>query len=171
MDVDKIIKQLPPAEILYYFGFTGFAIESEDNFEEAQVGYRTHLNGEDLIGSGAGDWQQTWYVIGRDTIVGDPFFVDLGSEGLAVYTAIHGTGSWEPDLVSTSLEGYISAVQFLQQKSGQDSDLIEPDENTIRDEKALAAILSRLIALCGQDAHSFWENFIEFHQDWIEESE
>jgi len=171
VDINKLIHLLPVEEGSYYFGFSGFAIESKKTFEDAQLGYRTHPNGSDLTGSGEGDWKKSWYVIGRDTVVGDPFFVDLSTENFPIYTAMHGAGNWNPTLVSKDLSGFFSSINYLQKKSNQDSDLIEPDENTISDEVELGKIYKHLISLCGEDASFFWECFIEQHQDWITESE
>lgn len=171
MDIKKITQLLPVEEEYYYFGYAGFAIESKQTFEEAQLGYRTHPNGNELTGSREGDWKTSWFVIGRDTVVGDPFFVDLGSENLPVYTAMHGAGSWDPTLVSRSVSGFISSIEYLKKKSNQDTELVEPDENTIRDEIELGKLYTHLISLCGEDASFFWECFIEQHKDWILESE
>lgn len=171
MELSKFIPGLPAAAASCYFGFAGFAMESRGNFDKAQLGYRTHPDGHDLTGDSAGSWKDSWYVVGRDTVVGDPFFVDLNAENLPVYTAMHGTGSWEPSLVSSSLAGFMSALAYLQGKSGQDADLVEPDENTISDKKELKKIYRHLISLCGEEASFFWECFIEQHQDWLAESE
>ena len=84
--MDKVISLLPDTEAYYYFGSHGFNIESKSNFEGAQLGYRVHPDGNDLTGSNDGDWLSSWYTVGRDTTVGDPFFVDTSSESLPVYS-------------------------------------------------------------------------------------
>ena len=169
--MEKLLSNLPDKEEFYYFGSHGFQIESKSGFEEAQLGYRNHPDGTDLTGTHDGDWLPTWYMIGSDTTVGDPFFVDTASDSLPVYTAMHGQGSWDPDLVSKSLEAFFSSIQFLQEKSGQDAELIDPDENTISDEDELEKIKEHILSLCGEDADFFWDCFFEQHEDWIIESE
>lgn len=169
--MDKVKRRLPSGECAYYFGSAGFALESRESFDEAQLGYRRQPDGRDLTGNDDGDWKSTWYVIGHDTLVGDPFFVDLFSDDLPVYTAMHGTGRWDPDLVSETFSGFLSGLEFLQKKSGQDADLIDPDENTIRDAEALDAIHRQILALCGEGSTFYWECFFEQHEQWIAESE
>lgn len=171
MDSSRIKQLLPPIVTTYYFGSAGFALESRDTFEQCQVGYRKHPDGSDLTGVDDGDWQPAWYVVGRDTTVGDPFFVDVTSSALPVYTAMHGAGSWDPTLVSASFTGFMGSLEVLKNKSGQDIDLIDPDEHTIRDEGELEEIHSEIVRLCGTDSEFFWECFFEQHQDWIAESE
>ena len=41
--------------------------------------------------------------MGYDADLGDPYFVDTRLESLPVFTAMHGTGSWDPSEVSCSL--------------------------------------------------------------------
>lgn len=169
--MDRVKQRLPSGECAYYFGSAGFALESRGTFDEAQLGYRVHPDGSDLTGDDSGDWKSTWYVIGRDTTVGDPFFVDLSSDDLPVYTAMHGTGRWDPDQVSDTFAGFLSSLQFLQDKCNQDSDLLDPDENTIRDEEELEAIHRHILSLCSEGSAFFWECFFEQHQEWLAESE
>jgi hypothetical protein len=163
--------RLPSNETAYYFGSAGFALDSRESFDAAQVGYRVHSDGTDLTGANAGDWRDTWYVIGRDTTVGDPFFVDLSSDKLPVYTAMHGTGSWDPELVSATFSGFLAGLELLQNSSGQDMDLVDPDETTIRDDAELEDIRTQILSVCGEDSAFFWECFFEQHQEWIAESE
>lgn len=169
--MDKLLSKLPEKDEFYYFGAAGFNIESRFTFDEAQMGYRAHPNGEDLTGNNDGDWLPAWYYIGRDTLVGDPFFVDTNSESLPVYTAMHGQGGWDPELVSESLAGFLTSLKYLKEKSKQEVDLIEPDENTISGDNELEDIHKHVLSLCGENSSFFWECFIEQHQDWILESE
>lgn len=56
-------------------------------------------------------WRKSWVVIGRSSLLGDPYFLDtakLDAEGdCPVYTAMSGTDRWDPSLASSSF------VQFL----------------------------------------------------------
>ena len=42
---------------------------------------------------------------------------------------------------------------------------------TITDEDELLNIQEKLIELCGSESADYWENFIEMHIQWVEESE
>ena len=51
-------------------------------------------------------WRKTWVIVGRSTLLGDPYFLDtskLDAEGdCQVYTAMSGTERWEPRLCASS---------------------------------------------------------------------
>ena len=96
-----------------FFGSNGFSIADEASIKDLQIGYSVHSDGSDLSGSGEGDWQKSWVVIGIDTEVGDPFFVDTSEPSLPVYTAMHGMGEWSAELVSTSLSSFLELLAYL----------------------------------------------------------
>ena len=60
----------------------------------------------DVPTTGANGWRKAWIIIGRSTLLGDPYFLDtmkLDAEGdCAVYTAMSGTERWEPRLCASS---------------------------------------------------------------------
>jgi hypothetical protein len=55
---------------------------------------------------GKNGWRKSWIIIGRSTLLGDPYFLDtskLDAEGdCPVYTAMSGTERWEPRLCASS---------------------------------------------------------------------
>lgn len=169
MQID--LHELPDHEAYYYFGSHGFCLFSKSNFDNEQLGYRVNPDGTNLTGTKEGDWLPTWYTIGRDTTVGDPFFVDTSRADYPVYTAMHGQGEWSPVLVSSSLHDFIASLKFIKDKSNQSEELIEPNDSTITDEDELDEIKSHLVSLCGNESDEFWDMIIEQHQDWILESE
>jgi hypothetical protein len=132
-----------------FFGSSGFNIADEASIKDLQLGYSVHPDGSDLSGSSEGDWQKSWLVVGTDTEVGDPFFVDTSEPSLPVYTAMHGMGEWSAELVSTSLSSFLEVLAYLNGISKQDFARIDPDENTITDPKELAAIEKKV-------AGDFW---------------
>jgi hypothetical protein len=71
--------------------------------EAEQAGYGFDDAGQPLS---AGGWRPTWIVIGRSTILGDPYFLDVGSpdpEGdCPVYTAMSGRAAWQARLCASS---------------------------------------------------------------------
>jgi len=152
-----------------YFGCHGFNLIKSNQIDEMQLGYSVHPDGSDLCGTNEGDWFKEWIVIGTDTEVGDPFFVDSNDTNYPVYTAMHGMGSWEPDLVSKTLEAFLEGLIYLQSISNQSYSLIDPNEKTVVDEVQLNSIKTKLIELCGTD--DFWEPFFEQYIEWLEESD
>ncbi|HEK9098975.1 hypothetical protein KFD70_05640 [Bacillus pfraonensis] len=88
-------------------------IFSRDEFEEGQLGYRVGgLENESLIGNEKGDWKDSWFVIGYEELMGDPFFVDVKDVHFPVYTAEHGMDAWEPLLHSDSLEKFLTELTY-----------------------------------------------------------
>ncbi|PFD98369.1 hypothetical protein COE15_21500 [Bacillus cereus] len=86
---------------------------SRADFEEGQLGYRVGgLENESLIGNEKGDWKESWFVIGYEELMGDPFFVDVKDIDFPVYTAEHGMGEWEPLLHSDSLKEFLSVLTY-----------------------------------------------------------
>lgn len=150
-----------------FFGSNGFSIADEGSIKDIQLGYSVHPDGSDLSGTNEGDWQKSWVVIGTDTEVGDPFFVDTSEPSLPVYTAMHGMGEWSAELVSTSLTSFLEVLDYLNSISKQKFARIDPDENTITDPKELAAIKKKLQEISGEKY--YWKIFIEQHQEWVEE--
>ncbi len=71
--------------------------------EAEQRGYGFDEQGQP---STAGGWRPTWVVIGHSTLLGDPYFLDVGSpdpEGdCPVYTAMSGRGAWQARLCASS---------------------------------------------------------------------
>ncbi|MBV8209242.1 MAG: hypothetical protein JO133_04170 [Burkholderiaceae bacterium] len=79
---------LPPKDLSFgYGGIEFFPIES---IVDEQAGY---------IGSG---WSEGWLVVARETLCGDPIFVDRAVAALPVFTAMHGTGDWDTTIVAPS---------------------------------------------------------------------
>jgi len=57
------------------------------------------------------DWRKSWVLIGRSSLLGDPYFLDvakLDAEGdCSVYTAMSGAGRWEPCLCASSFAQFL----------------------------------------------------------------
>ncbi len=164
-EIIEVIKSKNLKEV--FFGSNGFSIADEGSIKDLQLGYSVHPDGSDLSGTNEGDWRKSWVVIGTDTEVGDPFFVDTSEPSLPVYTAMHGMGEWSAELVSTSLTSFLEVLDYLNSISKQKFARIDPDENTITDPKELAAIKKKLQEISGEKY--YWKIFIEQHQEWVEE--
>ncbi|GGE62808.1 hypothetical protein GCM10007140_11360 [Priestia taiwanensis] len=84
---------------------------SEEEIEEAQVGYSLDEEGNSLVGQGPGSWQESWLVIGVEEDTDDPIFVDVKVEGYPVFTAMHGEDTWEPVCIFESLDHLLQEFQ------------------------------------------------------------
>jgi hypothetical protein len=126
-------------------GFGGIELFSPSDIEHVQLGYSRSPGGEDLCGNRAGDWRRSWVVFGHETLCGDPLFVDTDQPQFPVYTAMHGAGSWEPDLVADSFAAFAAIVQETARLSSgrADSDL-EDHPLSSSERKLLTTTLSRL---------------------------
>lgn len=56
-------------------------------------------------------WRPSWVVVGHSTLLGDPYFLDVGlpdAEGdCPVYTAMSGTEQWKPRLCASSFALFV----------------------------------------------------------------
>ncbi|EOP90918.1 hypothetical protein [Bacillus cereus] len=79
--------------------FESITIElfNSEEIEEGQLGYSFDEEG--------------WIVIGIDSYLGDPIFVDSNDENCPVYTAMHGEGEWELECIAERIEDIIEKVK------------------------------------------------------------
>jgi len=68
---------------------------SPEALQEGQVGYSVDPDGRSLTGAPP-LWQPNWLVVGYETLLGDPIFVDLDDPELPVMTAMHDVHPWDP---------------------------------------------------------------------------
>lgn len=61
---------------------------NSEEIEEGQLGYSFDEEGQSLVGNEEGDWKEGWIVIGIDSYLGDPIFVDRNDENCPVYTEL-----------------------------------------------------------------------------------
>jgi hypothetical protein len=100
----NLLDELTSHEVSY--GFTGLKLlEAEEAFA-GQIGYSVSPDGQSFCGTKPGDWRANWFVVGHDTELGDPIFIDLAAAGSPVFTAAHGDGAWDPKLVAISLQAF-----------------------------------------------------------------
>ncbi|MGB1262466.1 MAG: hypothetical protein ACPG52_06115 [Cognaticolwellia sp.] len=151
-----------------FFGPQGFIIvDSEPALTQAQYGFGSDQDGNDLSGTNVGDWQPSWQVIARDTELGDPYFIDVSQAQLPVYTAFLGEAGWEVELVAASLEGFVKCINLLHSAGEQTQAQFFPDEKTIIDEAYLTQLISQLSD--SAENPSFWQMFMRCYQDWLSE--
>ncbi len=96
------------------------------------------------------DWKATWFVFAESALLGDPYFLDLGSrdtEGdCAVRTAMAGQDRWQPVLAASSFAQFLRVVGAgLKLAKGFGNRLADvDDEDTFRE-----AMVSRVRAIDG----------------------
>lgn len=95
------------------FSCGGFELISNDEVEAEQLGYSHLDDGTILCGVNEGDWRSEWVVVGRDSLQGDPVFIDTSDSCYPVYTAAHGEGDWDPVLLSSSYTGFLKILEEL----------------------------------------------------------
>jgi hypothetical protein len=150
-----------------YFGPQGFKVVSKTaELNKAQIGYSVDNNGVSLVNHEKGNWQSSWFVIATDTELGDPYFVDINDENLAVYTALaKEENQWQSTLVATSLSGFAQCLTLLYQQSQQKSALFMPDETCIFDLDVLERFGKYLVDIA--ETNDFWQHFFVGYVDWL----
>lgn len=76
-----------------------------------QIGFSVAEDGTLIASTKDGEWRKSWIVIGRSSLLGDPYFLDiskLDAEGdCPIFTAMSGAGRWEPSLCASSFAQFI----------------------------------------------------------------
>jgi hypothetical protein len=140
-------------------GYFTIHIYDIDELEEAQIGYAVGPSGTSLIDENPGSWQTNWAVIGYEDGSGDPIFTDSGADGFPVYTAMHGTGAWEPRLIATGLRNFATAMREIAKVAEGRENPVELEANPIESDER-AKVLERIQKEnIGIDT-SFWENWL-----------
>jgi hypothetical protein len=132
---------LPPAyrEFLAALGQRGFSIlpgpfqelviYAAPELDRAQVGFRGPRLGDDAFVAPHG-WRRSWVVIAYDS--GDPYFLDTTkvrpNGDSPVWTAMHGTGTWEPILAASSLTQFLQILRVWVRIVVSHHDKQNPDE-------------------------------------------
>jgi hypothetical protein len=174
MDQSELLSQLKAFEHKeVFFGPQGFSLVTKTaEFNKAQIGYSIDKNGKSLVNNGnvsesiSGNWGRSWVVIAKDTELGDPYFVDLNDENLAVYTALaEEENQWQTTLVSSSLHGFAQCLTAIYQQCQQKSAMYVPDENCIFDLEIIENFGKSLVEIA--QTNDFWQNFFVGYVDWL----
>lgn len=109
--------------------FQELIVYAGPEIERAQVGFRGTRPGNDSFVAPHG-WRRSWIVIAFDN--GDPYFLDTAkatSDGeCAIWTAMHGTGTWEPRLAASSLAQFLQVLRVWARIVVSHYDPENPDE-------------------------------------------
>lgn len=147
------LQALPFEEIS--IGVGGLRFASLDELNELQIGYSSPPDGSTFCTGEAGAWQEHWVVIGQDTCLGDPVILDTSKEPIAVYTAMHGAGEWDPVPIAGSLEGLSVALDIVKNLSVGREHPVALEANPISQVERNRA-LSRIAAANPGIDLSFW---------------
>jgi|GEM_PF-861477 len=154
-----------------FFGPQGFSVVAKTaELNKAQIGYSIDKNGTSLVNNESdnktGNWCSSWIVIAKDTELGDPYFVDLKDENLAVYTALaEEENQWKTTLVSSSLDGFAQCLTAIHQQCQQKSAMYVPDDNCIFDLEVIENFGKSLVEIA--QTNDFWQNFFVGYVDWL----
>ena len=97
------------------------------------------MKAQDLVklpgatGSAPADWKTSWVVIGESSLLGDPYFLDVGNpdpEGdCPVYTAMSGQDRWVPTLAASSFAQFLRILSTAMEIAAGFGDAIMDDED------------------------------------------
>ena len=144
---------------LVSFGYMTVHIYEPEQIGEAQIGYSVSSAGSPLIGKDEGNWKENWLVIGHEDMCGDPIFIDASEEGFPVYTAMHGTGSWDANMIADNLHGFDKALQIISTISGGRKNPAELDANPLPASERNRVIAEIQMSNPKSDM-SFWEGWL-----------
>jgi hypothetical protein len=140
-------------------GYFTIHIYDVDDLEEAQIGYSVDPSGTSLIEENAGSWQRNWVVIGYEDGSGDPIFIDSEADGFPVYSAMHGTGAWEPNLIATGLRNFATAMREIARVAEGRENPVKREANPIEPDER-ANVLERIRRDDTGSNTAFWESWL-----------
>jgi hypothetical protein len=142
------------------FGYATVTLHAVDELDDAQIGYAVDPAGNPLVGRDAGDWQESWLVIGHEDLVGDPLFVDLSGAGFPVYTAAHGEGSWEANRVADSFSGLVSALRSVSSVAEGRDNPVALEGNPLPEDQR-TRVLDEIAGANPSSSLEFWAAWLE----------
>lgn len=139
------------------FDIGGLKLFTPEELEKHQVGYSRSQEGKSFCDGAPGSWRPEWLVIGYETGLGDPIFLDTSVRALPVLTAMHGAGSWEPETIALSLEDFATALRAFKEISGRREYPVALEGNPLSPEERERA-LQRIAGANGDEIDmGFWE--------------
>lgn len=135
-------------------GYWGVEIAPLGKVAEAQISYAVVPDG------GEGDtsnWEKSWLVIGRETLCGDPVFIDTSQPELPVFIAAHGMGIWKPVLIAPSIKAFFEILLRLAALAKVRENPVAHEENPIP-KQVVQQFRKLLSSYLGRRAPSFWDD-------------
>jgi hypothetical protein len=159
----KLLTELAPLEVPYAAG--GLKLFNLNELEQRQIGYSIGADGQTLCSPEKGSWLPGWIVIGYDTGLGDPIFIDSETSELPVFTAMEGEGSWDPKPAAFSLDAFTQCwSEFARIAKGR-SNPIEEEANPLS-EAERNSYLARIREITGSPVQAeFWESQLAYGTD------
>lgn len=140
-------------------GYFAIRIYDVDELEEAQIGYSVDPSGTSLIDENPGSWRRNWVVIGYEDGSGDPIFIDSEADGFPVYSSMHGTGAWEPNLIATGLRNFAIAMREIARVAEGRENPVKLDANPIEPDER-ANVLEQIRRDNTGSNTAFWESWL-----------
>jgi hypothetical protein len=108
-----------------------------------------------------GPEQPAWVVIGYETGLGDPLFLDTALASLPVFTAMHGEGTWKPVPVARFVEALGLCLEEFARISEGRSNPVECEANPVSDDER--TVFLRRVAELNQarNAPEFWNILLQ----------
>jgi len=110
-------------------GYASILLAPVAKLEAAQQGYSLVPEGE------VTDWRDEWVVIGFGGMRGDPIFIDTVNDDYPVYTAAHGMGEWNPQLIAFTFRHFAQILLRLETLARGRFNPIELERHPITDQE------------------------------------
>jgi hypothetical protein len=141
-------------------GYRTVTLFSAAELAEGQVGYSVGEAGEDFTGESEGDWRANWLVIGDEDVCGDPIFVDLSESDLPVFTAAHGQGRWDPEILASSFAGFVKALAEVDRVSQTRRNSVQLERHPLSKVER-EQVLKQIAKVNGKANLEFWDGWFE----------
>lgn len=143
-------------------GYNQVHFLTESTIEAGQTGFSIDAAGNSLVTGEDGAWQAGWLVIANDRL-GDPVFIDTGSDDETVMIAAGGDETdeeWDPIFIADNLASFRDIINALQALSQDRNDpvAIKAKPLTPQEKQQFIKMVTRQNP--GSDTW-FWEDFLE----------
>ena len=143
------------------YGCGGIYLAGVEELDKLQVGYFRSAEGESIC-SEHGGWRPQWIAIGHNTSLGDPIILD--TDALRILTAPHGEGSWDPEVIATSIEGFAVALSAIHRASSGRENPVQLEANPLPAVER-QAVLDEIEKANPGMTSAFWELMLEAFDD------
>lgn len=138
--------------------FVDFEVFSFKEIDECQIGYSIDSDGNSLVTEEEDTWNDSWIVIGYETLCGDPIIIELNEAGYPVCRLMHGMGSWDNGtFLANSMQSFLHILKdirsFLTEKQ------IVRGKRTIQ-HKELKALVNSVIEKNKAGDFEIWESLL-----------
>jgi hypothetical protein len=122
-----------------------------------QRGFALLEDGTPRVDSKDDPWRKAWVIIGRSSLLGDPYFLDTSkpdAEGdCPVYTAMSGTERWEPRLCASSFAQFLRILATAMEVGQGFGDAIMDDDDEASFRETLGSRIKSIDAAALRAGH------------------